>query len=139
LRGNVRLIALLLSCLEIVVPISAQSHRAITSSEAQNLVLASLTHEQKCLPGLGLDPYSDPNSSRFLFFTVVWASGPKDSVVVGNFAVDPKTGDVWSATSSCLEERNRKLRALQRHLRAELGLTNVEYRRLKTSGPLCLQ
>lgn len=134
-----RRISILFACLPLVAPIRAQSHRVITPTEAQNLVLASLTAREKRLPGVGLDSDGKLDSSGFLFFTVVWASGPKDSVVVGNYAVDPRTGDVWSATSSCLEKSNRKLRAIQRHLRVELGLTDTDYKRLKTRGPLCLQ
>jgi len=33
-------------------------------------------------------------------FSVTWAGAPNQSVVVGNYAVDPYTGDVWSAVSA---------------------------------------
>ena len=114
-----------------------QPERKITGGQARALVLASLTSEQKRLPSLGADPYNDPNTSRFLFFTVTWAGKPNGSVVVGNYAVDPHTGDVFSATIGCSEEKNQNLEALQRHVRAALHLTPAEYQRLKTKGPLC--
>jgi LmbE family N-acetylglucosaminyl deacetylase len=98
-------------------------HR-ITADQAQTLVLASLTGEQKRLPSLGVEPpYTDPNSSRFLFYEVTWAGTPNGSVVVGNYAVDPYTGDVFSATMSCYEEKNKSLEALQKQVRSTLHLT----------------
>lgn len=118
---------------------SAVDHpdRTITADQARALVLASLTPEQKRLPSLGADPYKDPNTSKFLFFTVSWAGTPNGSVVVGNYAVDAHTGDVFSATVGCEEEKNKNLRALQTRIRASLHLSQAEYQRLKTKGPLC--
>jgi hypothetical protein len=111
--------------------------RKLTVDEAHALVLASLTPEQKRLSSLGADPYNDPNTSKFIFFTVYWAGTPNGSVVVGNSAVDRNTGDVFSAAMSCKEEQNRNLRALQTRIRASLHLSQSEYQRLKTKGPLC--
>jgi hypothetical protein len=118
---------------------SALDHpdRKLTVDQARALVLASLTPEQKRLPSLGAEPYNDPNTSQFLFFTVYWAGAPNGSAVVANLAVDPNTGDVFSATMSCKEEQNRNLRALQTRIRASLHLSQSEYQRLKTKGPLC--
>src|ERR1700693_2088501 len=63
--------------------------RKLTVDQARALVLASLTPEQKRLPSLGAESFDDPNTSKFLFFTVYWAGTPNGSVVVGNYAVDP--------------------------------------------------
>ena len=114
-----------------------QPERKITADQARALVLASLNPEQRRLPSLGADPYKDPNTSKFLFFTVSWAGTPNGSVVVGNYAVDAHTGDVFSATVGCEEEKNKNLRALQTRIRASLHLSQSEYQRLKTKGPLC--
>lgn len=111
--------------------------RNMTADQARALVLASLTPGQKRLPSLGAEPYKDPNTSKFLFFTVTWAGTPNGSVVVGNYAVDPRTGDVFNATAACDEETNTTLRNLQTRIRANLHLSRSEYRRLKTKGPLC--
>lgn len=108
----------------------------VTPAQAKALVLASVTADQKRLPRLGTEQYNDPNS-RFMFFTVTWAGAPNGSVVVGNYAVDPYTGDVWSAVASCDEESNQELRTLQSRIHASLGLSHSEYIRLKTKGPLC--
>jgi hypothetical protein len=108
-----------------------------TAAQAKALVMASLTAEQRRLPKLGLVPYADSNFSRFLFFTVTWEGLPEGSVVVGNYAVDPQTGDVFSAVASCHEEDNQRLRTLQAQVRATLHLSTSGYKPLKTRGPLC--
>lgn len=99
--------------------------------------MASLTAKQRRLPNVEAEPYDAPGGSRFLFFTVAWEGKPSGSVVVGNYAVDPYTGDVFSATIGCYEERNKGLEALQSQIRSKLHLSQPEYRRLKTMGPLC--
>ena len=116
---------------------SEPSRPTVNQDQAQRLVLGALTTEQRSLPGVATEPYKDPHSSLFMFFTVVWAAGPKQSVVVGNYAVDPHTGDVWSATDACDELSNPKLRSLQKTIHDALRLSPSEYKRLKTKGPLC--
>jgi len=75
------------------------------------------------------------NSDRFGRFSSAdpLARSPADgSVVVGNYAVDPYTRDVFSATIGCYEEKNKRLEALQAQVRAKLHLSQSEYQRLKT-------
>jgi hypothetical protein len=114
-------------------------NRMITPAQAKALVLAALTPEQRRLPKLDANQYQDPNSSRFLFFTVTWGAKPNQSVVVSNYAVDPHTGDVWSAVIECTELRNRHVRTLQAQIRSSLKLSHSDYTRLKTKGPLCAE
>jgi hypothetical protein len=111
----------------------------ITSDQAKALVLASLTALQRQLPKVEAEPYDAQDSSKFLLFTVTWEGTPNGSVVVGNYAVDPNTGDVFSSTRECYEEKNKRLEALQAQVRAKLHISQSEYRRLKTKGPLCEQ
>ena len=131
-----RLFALVTLC-SVLGFASEPARPKLNRDQAERLALAALTAEQRKLPGVGADLSDNPYSPRFMFFTIVWNSGPKDSVVVANFAVDPYTGDVWSATSSCDELSNPELRALQRTFRHTLRLSPSEYKRLKTKGPLC--
>ena len=114
------------------------SPNKIDLAQAKALVMASLTTKERRLPSLAVDPDDDP-SSKFFFVSVTWAGTPNGSVVVGNYAVDPYTGDVFSATMACHEEKNKRLDALQRQVRATLHLTQAEYQKLKTKGPLCDQ
>ena len=114
-----------------------EPQRTITVGQARALVMASLLPEQRALPKVEADEYPSPKPSHFLFFTVTWEGTPSGSVVVGNYAVDRYTGDVWSATSSCEEETNKILRALQAKVRATLHLSRSHYHEIKTKGPLC--
>jgi len=113
--------------------------RKITLKQAEALVMASLSPQQRSLPKVEAEHFDNPGktSARFLFFTVVWEGLPNGSVVVGNYAVDPYTGDVFSTTQECYEEKNKRLEALQAQLRAQLHLSPSVYQRLKTKGPLC--
>ena len=129
------LLLVLLPAMEVVA--TETSGKKITTAQARSLVMASLTAEQRRLPKVEAEPYDAPDVSKFLFFTVTWEGMPKGSVVVGNYAVDPYTGDVFSATIGCYEEKNKNLQALQTHIRATLHLSQSEYQRLKTKGPLC--
>jgi len=43
-----------------------------------------------------------PSSSTLLFLAVTRQAISNLSAVVGNYAVDPRAGDVFSATSACL-------------------------------------
>jgi len=115
--------------------------RKITIEQAKALVIASLTAQQRRLPKLEAEHFDDPENPtpKFWFFTVTWEGLPKGSVVVGNYAVDPYTGDVFVATSECDEVKNKRLERLQAQVRAELHLSQSEYRKLKTKGPLCAE
>ena len=109
----------------------------ITNEQARALVMASLSDEQRRLPKVEAEQFDAPYVSKFLFFTVIWEGTPKGSVVVGNYAVDPDTGDVFSAVIDCYEEKNKRLQILQKKIRATLHLSESDYQRLKTKGPLC--
>jgi hypothetical protein len=103
-----------------------QAGGRLTTDQGRMLVLASLTAQQGRLPSRGADPYNDPHS-KFLLYTVTWAGTPNGSVVVGNYAVDPRTGDVFSATTACDEMKNAKLAALQRKVHSKLQCANMSW------------
>ena len=114
-----------------------QSSRKLTPSQGRTLVLASLNPEQRRLPGLEAELNRRSIAPKFLSYTVTWAGTKDGSVVVANYAVDPYTADVFSATIECHEERNQRLQALQARVRLRMHLTVEEYQKLKTKGPLC--
>jgi hypothetical protein len=121
----------------VFAPVSQADRPTLNPEQSRSLVLAALTQQQRNLPGIEAETFNNPHSSRFMFYTVVWAAGEDQSVVVGNYAVDPYTGDVWSATSACDELSNPRLRALQKTVRQGLKLSQSEYKLLRTKGPLC--
>jgi len=119
---------------------SGTAERKMTVEQARALVMASLTAQQRRLPKVEADHFDDPDNPnpKFWIFTVTWEGLPKGgSVVVGTYAVDPYTGDVFVATSECDEVKNKRLEHLQTQVRAKIHLSQSEYQRLKTKGPLC--
>jgi len=126
---------LLLSLNATVVQSAYATDHVITVGQAKKLVILALSKEQRQLPKLGTE--SDDNRSRFWYFTVTWQGVPHGSVVVGSYAVDSLTGDVFSGAASCSEINDEALRAFQLQLRSKLHLAKTDYLRLKTDGPLC--
>jgi hypothetical protein len=118
---------------------AAAPAREITLTEAQALVTAAVQGPgTKMLQGFGVEHLENDDSPAFFFLSALW-SPPADfqgSVVVGNFAVDKRTGDVWSAVY-CHEESSRYLRSRQALLRKQLGMSESAYRHNRRHGPLC--
>lgn len=90
---------------------------------------------QTRLRGFGLDRYENADAPGFYFFTALF-DNREGSAVLGNYAVDRRTGDIWSATH-CHEEISPSASALQRRLRARMRMNAAAYRRLRRPGPLC--
>jgi len=109
---------------------------AISVDEASKLVAAALPAKTRHLSHFGVDQYQDPSFPEFYFFMATWAGLPNGSAVIGNYAVDPATGDVWSAVQ-CVEETSATLRKRQAALRSLVGLDASEYKKIKKKGPLC--
>src|ERR1700735_2075293 len=103
--------------------LSAKSAHSITIAAARALVVAALSSQERALPDIEAQQVSPPKSARFLFFVVTWKGAINGSAVVGNYAVDPYTGDVWSATSSCDEMINGELRRMQMKMRLAIHLS----------------
>jgi hypothetical protein len=97
-------VALLLLCGGAASTTTPADHR-ISSAHAKALVLAALSPSQRKLPKLESNPDNAQRSAKFMFFTVTWAGVRNGSVVVGNYAVDPFTADVFNSTRECYEKR----------------------------------
>jgi hypothetical protein len=112
--------------------------REVTYKEAHDLLTSFL----KVHP-LAVEKSGDMGYKEFYFFMADMGSVPcrpcGKGVYVGNFqyyAVDRRTGDVWSSTI-CERIATRALTRLQMALRKRIGLTKAEYRELKRPGPMC--
>jgi hypothetical protein len=116
---------------------SARESRTVTKSETEALVRAALPAKLKRLPGFGMEISQDKNFPRFYSATVYWEGEPNGSVMVGNYDIDTETGDVWDAVTSCDEMNTAALRKMQTKLREDIELSDSEYKRIKSKGPLC--
>lgn len=114
---------------------SSNQRRKVSVDEAEKLVLEALPLKTRHLPKFGLERY--PEEKGYYFFSAMWAGEPNGSVIIGHYAVDPSTGDVWSATEECKEESTPALRKLQAKVRLRIGLSDSEYHKIKRKGPLC--
>jgi hypothetical protein len=114
--------------------------RKLTLAQAKLLVMAALTPNERRAPGLtigeGSEYYSNSNL-RFIMFHVGWAA-TEGSDLIGWYSVDIYTGDVFSSVAECGEYYSKKLEALQKKIRRSLRLTEVQYKKLKTNGPECV-
>lgn len=127
------------ACLAVLMFCAAAgaSEPKVSGSEAKALVMAVLTAQQRKLPNLEIIPDHTPLWPRFWYFAVTWKGPQRGSGVIGNYAVDPLTADVFSSTRECGEEMNRRLAALQAQVRRAIHLTQAKYERMRTRGPLC--
>ncbi len=88
------------------------------------------------LPKFGLEHYKNDYFPDFCFFEASADHPGPGSGVVGHYAVDRSTGDVWDGVV-CRELRSPGLENLQRTVRKRIGLTEKEYRKLRRPGPMC--
>jgi len=88
------------------------------------------------LPGFRVELMSKSIDPTFYFFEARWANPKPASVIVGHYAVDPNTGDVWDGVV-CSEFTSPLLRRLQVSIRRRLGITDDKYRVLRRKGPMC--
>ena len=109
--------------------------RVLTVDEASQLVRAALPAPTLSLPKFSLDKYENPDFPGLYLFEADW-DNPTGSVVWGQFAVDPKTGDVWDAIV-CREYKSNSLKTAQALMRARIGLTKKDYRKTRRRRPLC--
>ncbi len=114
---------------------SAQSDlQKISTDEVRKLVYEAIrTH----------DPHHQIDVSRvenrydpvFVYFEVTWPN-PSGSPHLGNFAVNPWTGDVFNA-DGCELQASPSLKKLQASIRKQLQLKEKEYLRLRAKRPIC--
>jgi hypothetical protein len=88
-----RLSAILVSCFVLIG--GTANARELTEAEAKRLVTTSLGEKVSSLPGFGLDLYQDKDAEGFYVFEATAQHPSGGSPVIGQFAVNKATGDVW--------------------------------------------
>jgi hypothetical protein len=135
-------ITLLLGSVGIMESISGQSSdsrpRRIDSATAELLLKTALEGRKRGttgLPGFHVELMQASLDRRFYMFEVTWAN-PVGSIMLGHYAIDPETADVWDSIV-CYEFRSSALRALQRRVRIKCGITHEVYLKFRKKGPMC--
>jgi hypothetical protein len=111
---------------------SEKKRRDVTLEEAHELVTAFLRGRRST--GFSLDKYENKDSPGFQFFQVL-GDDPYGSI---HYAVDRKTGDVWSE-APCKNLTSPSVKKLQQAIRNRIGLTADELRKARRRGPYCDQ
>ena len=116
----------------------ADSQVIVSVDDARALILAVM-HDSKSdkLPGF----FVEHSETAFAFpgfylFSAMWQGSSPGSVLIGNYAVDTRTGDVWSAVA-CEAIHSPSLAKLQNKIRKRVGLSGEMYKTLKKPGPYC--
>ena len=71
----------------------------------------------------------------FYFFAATWPN-PTGSPIIGYFAVNPWTGDVWNA-AGCEHPTSKSIEKLQQEIRRRSHFKRGEYTRLRAKKPIC--
>ncbi len=112
--------------------------RILSEEEARELLTKALEPGgAPKLPGYSLEKTSTipEGTPDYYSFQALW-DNPQGVAVIGNYAVDARTGDVWSGTV-CRALSSRPLRVLQGVIRKRIGLADQLYQQIKRPGPMC--
>lgn len=109
--------------------------RKLTESEAQEVARLALAPNSRALPNLRFDSYGGyPGRPGFYWFEITGSVPRNTSPVLGHYAVNQATGDVWEPVQ-CKRVGSPELRGLQRRIRKRIGLSNHDLRELSKMAP----
>jgi hypothetical protein len=132
--GVVAGIAALLLLGRMEAPGESPAQKRISLEEGRKLVYAIVAvhdpnHE------VDISRVDNPYDVQFYYFEASWPN-PAGSPHLGNFAVNPWTGDVFNA-DGCERLTSPSLKKLQDAIRKRSRLTREEYVRLRAKKPIC--
>jgi hypothetical protein len=109
----------------------------LTIKQARRLVISVLEENGAAkLKNFNLESMKDSLDPTFYFFEATWNNTKGGSNIIGHYAVDPPTGDVWSGIV-CDEITSPTIRRLQRRIQSHLGITPGTYQKLRRPWPMC--
>jgi hypothetical protein len=122
-----------LLALALTPPLWSRS-RDLTLNEAHTLARLTLVPKARNLPTLRFDTATGfgTRPEAFYWFEVTGDLCPDCSPILGHFAVNRATGDVWDAVS-CKEYRSPELDRLRKTLERKIGLRHTERRHLNVA------
>ena len=114
-------------------PAAFAESRELTVSEAKDLVFAALDPAAQKLPNLRTDSNNDPSAPDFYGFDVTFENHT-GSPVVGFYAVNRRTGDVWRLVV-CRSVTSPALERLQKTLRTKMHTSAQDLRESRLKKP----
>jgi hypothetical protein len=128
----------LLIVLLLCITLQGAPRRAITVTEAQELVRALLKPDGWTrLRGFVLyQALFESEFQDFYFIHAEWDSPKGRHESIGHFAVERSTGDVWDWVK-CGTFNSPSLTTAQQAMRNRIGLTDAEYQKIRKRGPFC--
>jgi hypothetical protein len=108
--------------------------RELTDAEARELVVLSLDKGVSSLPRFGLDPYHGQSDADFYLYEATAQHPRGGSPVIGQFAVNKGTADVWRLCI-CKKLHSASLTRAQREIREKARVKTNEFQRLTVKAP----
>jgi hypothetical protein len=107
--------------------------RDLTEREARELVITALG-PHVTLPNIGLEAYKDPDAAGFYVFEATASPPAGQSPIIGHYAVNRATGDVWELVV-CRRVNSKALKKLQDVMRKGIRLSREELGHLGAMAP----
>jgi hypothetical protein len=136
-QGNNHIISSFLLLMMAVWPSNASEeadHQKIIVEEARTLVYEAIKAHN---PHDGIDVSQVENryDQVFYYFEATWPN-PVGSPHLGNFAVNPWTGDLYNA-DGCQRLTSTALKKRQENIRKRSGLNDNVYLKVRAKKPIC--
>jgi hypothetical protein len=135
-----KIVAAILPILASVVFFTANSGRGqeirptVGEDLAHNLAVSTLTPSARQLHGMRFDREQAPHPEGFYWFEITANVPDGKSPLLGYFAVNKSTGDVWDFVS-CIKLTSPAIRQYQEHLRQKGNASSKTFRRSADEAP----
>lgn len=135
---EIRLIATtLLTSTLLLTPSGAWGQKtapAVSEDLAHTLAASTLTPNARRLPGMRFDGEKAAHPEGFYWFEVTANVPDEASPLLGYFAVNKRTGDVWNPVQ-CRKLTSVTIRRFQDQLRQKGKISATEFRRIAEEAP----
>lgn len=106
----------------------------LSEDHARSLAVSTLTAAARRLPGIRFQEEKRPHPEGFYWFEIT-ANTPNDvSPLLGYFAVNKTTGDVWNPVQ-CKRLTSSAIRRFQEQLRRKAKISDAEFRQIAATAP----
>lgn len=107
---------------------------AVSEDLAHKLAVSTLTQNARRLPGMRFDREQTPHAEGFYWFEVTANVPDEASPLLGYFAVNKRTGDVWNPVQ-CRKLASTAIRHFQKQLRQKGAISAAEFHRIAADAP----